>query len=159
VHKVLPQAFAKTTDPTVIAVIDTLVAVVIPELADRAVVICCPFQTVRANFCSGLWRSTELAEHVPCHLAAKGMWEGKIAGLIVTVSAGEPVVAVETLYLDVSKVVHAAQSRLLTVLWLISRLTIISLHDLQRTECGFQIAGSEVVGVGYVEWESCDAHV
>lgn len=53
-HKVLAQAFSKSTDTAVIAMIDALVAVVVPELAFRAKVPSCVFLAIHACLGGGL---------------------------------------------------------------------------------------------------------
>jgi hypothetical protein len=109
VHKVLAQPFTQPTKPTVIAVIDALVAVVVPQLALVAVVPRSILAALHARLSGGLRRLAQHAEHVLRLLAVQVVGEGQVVGGIVAVSAGVPLSAVEALNLDVAFVVHAAQ--------------------------------------------------
>jgi 2-methylisocitrate lyase-like PEP mutase family enzyme len=54
-HKVFAQTLPKPADATIVAVIDTFVAIIVPKLAFRAVVIGSVFAATYAGLPGGLW--------------------------------------------------------------------------------------------------------
>lgn len=88
--------------------IDLLPAIIVPELTDLTIVARSVRLAVVAVVASRLWCSAYHAEHVLSELPDQRM----IFSCIVTVTTGVPMVAFETLHLDIPLVVFAAKSRL-----------------------------------------------
>ena len=102
---VFTEAFAFSTYTTSIAMVDLLAAIVIPKLADIAVIPCRMLTAIDAVFRSSLGCSTRHAKHVLCHPPI----EIVVLNSIVTMPAGVPVPTLETLYFDVALVVLASK--------------------------------------------------
>jgi hypothetical protein len=106
VYKILPDALASSAYPTVLTMIDTLRAIVIPQLADVAIVPCPTLPTPLAPLTGGLRSVAKHTQHVLCGAAIEMV---RVLFGIVAVPARVPLLAVEALDLDVAFVVFAAQ--------------------------------------------------
>lgn len=106
--EVLAQTFSSPADTAVWAVVDFLLAVVVPQLADVTVIACSLRLTVLACIGCLLRRTAYHTEHVLCHLPVQVM----ALDCIVTVSTSIPATTLEALHLDVALVVLAAKHEL-----------------------------------------------
>ena len=106
VIEVFAQSFSSATDAAVWAVIDLLLAVVVPELADVTIVTCSFGLTVLADIGCWLRRTASHAQHVLCHLPVQVVvFDG-----IVTVPTRVPAATFEALYFDVALIVLTTQN-------------------------------------------------
>ena len=104
--EVFPQAFPHPADPAVVTVVYALVGVVVPELADVAVVTGGRFAALDAHFSRPLRIAAEHAEHV-LRLSPR---QDVVLGVVVAQAAGIPALAGEALQLDVAPVVLAPEN-------------------------------------------------
>lgn len=104
VEKVLAQTLADAADAAIVAMINILLAIIVPELADTAVVLRGLFTTRFAPLRGRLSMPAQHAEHVLRFLPNKMM----ILDFIVAEPAGVPFLASITLQLHISLVVFAA---------------------------------------------------
>jgi hypothetical protein len=109
VEKILAQPLANPAQSAVGAVVDGLVGVVVPELADAAVVVGRRLAALGARIRGLLRTSAEHAEHVLGLAAGKDM----VFNAVVAVAARVPPLARGALQLDVAAVVLAPETQLL----------------------------------------------
>ena len=106
--EVLAQTFSSPADTTVWAVVDLLLAVVIPELANVTIVACGFRLTVLAHLGCWLGRTACHTQHVLCQLPVQVM----VLDCIVAVPARVPAAAFEALHFDIALVMLAAEHKL-----------------------------------------------
>lgn len=82
-----------------------LVRVIVPELADTAVVLCCRATATDARVRDLLGTATEHTKHVLRLVARKDV----IFGFVMAEATGVPALAGSTLHLDIAAVVFAAK--------------------------------------------------
>ena len=104
-EEVLSKTSAFPTDATIIAMIDALIRVVIPQLANVAVIPSGSFTTPYTEFSSSLSTTTNHAEHILGVLTNKNM----IFCFIMAQPTSIPSVAGGTLKFDISFIVFTAQ--------------------------------------------------
>lgn len=97
VEEVLFQAMAHTADSTLITMIDVLVHIITPELADAAVVGGCTLPTLGACIRCFLCMTAKHAEHVFGQFPRQNV----LLCLIMAKSAGVPLLAGSTLNLNI----------------------------------------------------------
>jgi hypothetical protein len=107
VVEVFAQTFTPSADTAVRAVVNFLLTVVVPQLTDVTIIARRFRLAIGAVVASLLRCSTYHTEHVFRQLSI----EIVILGRIVTMPAGVPMVAFETLHLDVALIVLAAKRR------------------------------------------------
>ncbi len=93
VYEVFPEALADPTDATVIAMVYALVGIVIPQLADAAVVASGRLSTLDAYVSSSLGVAANHAQHISGFPPGEHM----VLRLIVAKPAGVPFLARKTL--------------------------------------------------------------
>jgi hypothetical protein len=108
VNIVLSQSLAHTTDPAIIAMVNSLVRVIVPQFALRTEIPCGVFSTRNANIAGRLWSGAKHAQHVAGLFPVQGVRERQVVRLIVAMAARKPTLAVEALDFHVPLVVHAA---------------------------------------------------
>lgn len=141
---VFAQSLSPPTDAAVVAVVYSLRAVIVPQLALGAVVVCRLFSAVDTLFSGGLRRVAKHAQHVLGHFAVQlvGIW--KVGRRVVAMAAGEPEVAVVALHLDVAAVVLATQCSPSLIL---GHVLFIADGHMDGTIRSFQVGGLHVVRV------------
>lgn len=102
--KVFPKALTDPTDSAIITVIDAFLAVIVPELADSAVVPCSTLTTLYTMFRGGLGGAAEHTKHILRFFSIKGV----VLHFIMAKSASVPPFAGRTLQLYISFIVGAA---------------------------------------------------
>lgn len=145
---VFPEPFAPPADAAVVTVVDLLTAVVVPQLADVAVVACSLGAALHAVLGSLLRGAACHAKHVLRLLALQIV----VLDGIVTVAAGIPSPTVIALHLHVPFIVLAAQRRLV-----VEHVAIVLFDDCVRVEsgraravCRRGVAGPQVKGVLWI---------
>lgn len=108
VIEVLAQTFPSSTNATVWAMVDFLFTVVVPQLANVAIVACSLRLAVFAGIARLLGRATRHAQHVLCHLSVQIV----VLDGIVAMSTRVPTATLEALHLDIALVVLAAKDKL-----------------------------------------------
>jgi hypothetical protein len=103
-EKIFPKSLANSANPTIVAMINTFLAVVVPQLADIAIVVSCIFPALMATLGCRLGISTEHAEHVLRISANQRM----LLDFVVAEPARVPFLASEALKLDVSFIMLTA---------------------------------------------------
>ena len=93
VEEILAETLAQSADTAVVAMIDALVRVIVPELADGAVVECCVLAAHSAGLRDGLGGAAEHAKHV----SGFSSGEDVVFCFVVADSAGVPAFAVAAL--------------------------------------------------------------
>jgi hypothetical protein len=104
-HEILPQTFASSADSAVRTVVNWLCAVVVPQLANVAVIATALCQAIAAALCRLLWRPTHHTKHVLCAPPVQLM----VLSSVVAMSASVPTAAVIALHLDVALVMLAPE--------------------------------------------------
>lgn len=108
VVEVFAQTFSSPADTTVWAVVDLLLAVIVPELTNVTIVTCSFRLTLPAHMGCWLGCSACHAQHVLCQLPVQIV----VLDCIVAVSACVPAAAFEALHLDIALVMLTAQYEL-----------------------------------------------
>ncbi len=96
-EEIFSKPLANSANPTIMTMIDTFLAVIVPQFADIAIVVCCIFPALMAILGCRLGMSTEHAEHVLCISANQRM----VLNLVVAEPARVPFPASRALKLDV----------------------------------------------------------
>ena len=104
-EKVFAQTFTNTANAAVVTVIDALVRVVVPQLADVAIVAGSRLAALGAYIAGTLRMTAEHAQHV-LGIAAR---QRVLFRIVVAQPAGIPALACEALQLHVPAVVLTAQ--------------------------------------------------
>ena len=142
--EVFAQTRASPADAAIWAVVDALLAVVIPKLANIAVVTCGWGLAIDAVVSRLLRRSASHAEHVLGQLPVQIV----VFYCIMTVSASVPVQAVETLHLYIPLVVLAPKRGRISRSIVLFLLAILSYCVLPRWAiCRIGVARSQTVRV------------
>jgi hypothetical protein len=108
VIEVFAQTFSSSADTTVWAVVDFLLAVVVPELADITIVTRSFGLTVLADISCWLGSAACHAQHILCHLPVQVV----VFDSVVTVPTRVPAAAFEALDFDIALVVLATKNEL-----------------------------------------------
>lgn len=137
---VFPKTLTPPADTAVRTVVDLLPAVVVPQLADVAVVARRLCATLVAGFCCLLRRPTDHAKHVLCPLPVQCM----VFHFVVTVTAGVPVPTLVALDFDIALVVLTAQHGLLVCMVLLLVFVVVVLGSPIRWA---RVAWPQLVGV------------
>lgn len=106
VIEIFTQAFSSSADATVWAVVDLLLAIVVPELANVTVVTCGLSLTVLADIGCWLRGAARHAQHVLCHLPVQVV----VFSGIVAVPTRVPAATLKALYFDIALVVLATKN-------------------------------------------------
>jgi hypothetical protein len=136
VEEVLAQSFTKSTNATVVAVIDLLAQVVVPQLADGTVVVSCKL-VAHSTDLSSLLRS--VAKHTQ-HVLGLSARESMVLHLIVANTTSIPSAASIALHFDISLVVDAAKFRLR---WL-RHFTVLNLFGVYWRISGRPVSGIKI---------------
>jgi hypothetical protein len=97
-HEVLPNALPASANSTVRAMVDALTPIIIPKLANIAIIPCAPFTALFAPLSCSLRRKAQHTKHIFCSSSVQVMI-GLIS--IVTMPARIPFFAIITLDLDI----------------------------------------------------------
>ena|SRR5690242_1773726 len=136
---VFTEAYAASANTTIRAVVDLLSRVVVPELADVAIIACRLYTTLNAGIRGLLWSATGHTEHVLRGLAVQRV----VFDFVVAVSARVPVPAIIALDLDIALVVLTPQNKLLFDLILL--IFVVVVFDCPICRAG--VSRPQLVGV------------
>src|SRR5947209_17011114 len=104
-EKILSQALPKSANATIVAVINCLPGVIVPELAHGAVI---ARRLITAQFASLRRGLRSVAQHAQ-HIFGLCSWEKMVFHFIMTQSASIPTPARATLHFDIAFVMFAAK--------------------------------------------------
>ena len=141
--EIFPQPLALPADAAVGTVIDALRAIIVPQLADVAIIPRRKLATISTLACRGLGRLTEHAKHVARFWSIQRM----IFNSIMAKATGIPAATVMTLHFDVALVVLAPKNGPLIVFLVVFILCPLR-AGIIRGICIFRAQIVVLIGVG-----------